>query len=694
MRNLTIIIMKKHKTIKLLTVLGLLAGGISVNAEPTQDVVGPYVGTLKATEAYLLYSPGKEEQTLRLTVMGKDGKEVTSTESVNKADNDFVAKFAVTGLTAGNKYTYKIESIKDGKATVVAGNTENNFFNTVSKERKGQVFTAGFLSCANDSTDAVWKEMLNHDLDMLCFGGDTPYIDTGDFTVMRKKHRHFMKRPDLAKIGRNTPILGTWDDHDFGRNNGNGVSNAAWKNNTMRAFKEYRAQEKFGNGTNGIYQKADMGAMEVFLLDARWWSQTGASPVDENQSTCFGNDQWEWLLKGIRESKAPFKILLQGQIWQDKKGGETDDMHTYYAERDALLDIIKKEKIPGVILVGGDIHYSRYLTHKQRVGYDLHDFIISPGHTGIIKSLNVYHQDLDWSGGKKNQFLTLKVDTTKEVPELTAKFLDKTGMVNMEKVITYDQLTPVESKGLDKDLRAYWSFDKDAKNASILGDRENGELIGGASITQNGYRGGALKVARVAGQYVSVPRSMLDDNASAYTASSWVKASTLPKHGSKDRYFIMESKVNNHCKLPKASTSGYGISVGIEASSDPLKVNLQLFTETLESKAVSSQKSPTNKTQGGYDFLVDRSLLKDWTNVAVTFDSKQLQLFVNGKLVKTHALDVAGPIAEVGGLVIGGHRAGEGRNFDGMIDEVAIWNRVLSNEEILLAAKQGIALVK
>jgi hypothetical protein len=32
--------------------------------------------------------------------------------------------------------------------------------------------------------------------------------------------------------------------------------------------------------------------------------------------------------------------------------------------------------------------------------------------------------------------------------------------------------------------------------------------------------------------------------------------------------------------------------------------------------------------------------------------------------------------------VIGGHRAGTGRNFDGWIDEVAIWQRLLDHDDI------------
>ncbi len=656
------------------------------------DSVGPYIGTLKTTEAYFLYRPGNEAAKLRLTVNDEQGTKVTTVDGRSEAKHDFVAKFHVVGLAPGTTYRYQIEKIDDGNATVIAGGSPDFHFTTVPAQRSGQVLNVAFLSCVNDTTDPVWTEMANHNLDMLCFGGDTPYADTGDLSDLRNKHRHLLQRPALAALCKNVSLVGTWDDHDFGKNNANGKSAAGLKENTRRAFVEYRVQDQYGSGDEGVYQKTDRGAMEVFLLDARWYSQTGPSPVSPDQSTCFGKDQWQWLLESIRKSEAPFKVLLQGQIWQDKKNSETDDMHTYYAERDALLDFIKKERIPGVVLVGGDIHVSRHLMHPQRVGYDLHDFIISPGHTSIIPSLNVYHQDLEWSRVKPNQFLTMTADTTKTVPELTVKFLDKDGQENLVKTITYDQITPHPETGIAKDLRAYWSFDGDVKNRSKLGSRLDGKLAGGAAVSNgDGARGGALHLSRSGGQYLSVPRSMLDDNASVYTASSWIKPASLPDHGSKDRSFIMESNVTNHCELPNASGTGYAISLGLRACDDADKINLQLYTETLVPQPVGSQRSPSTKAQGGFDCLLDRSLFSDWTHVAVTFDSARLQVFVNGELVKTHALPIAGPIAEMGGLVIGGHRAGEGRNFDGMIDEVAIWNRVLSKSDIDAIYNKGTA---
>ena len=78
----------------------------------------------------------------------------------------------------------------------------------------------------------------------------------------------------------------------------------------------------------------------------------------------------------------------------------------------------------------------------------------------------------------------------------------------------------------------------------------------------------------------------------------------------------------------------------------------------------------------------------------VTFDSKKLRLYLNGKPVKSYALPISAAIAETGGLIIGGHRGGTGRNFDGLIDDVAVWNRVLSKTEIAKFFEDGMPSVE
>jgi hypothetical protein len=72
--------------------------------------------------------------------------------------------------------------------------------------------------------------------------------------------------------------------------------------------------------------------------------------------------------------------------------------------------------------------------------------------------------------------------------------------------------------------------------------------------------------------------------------------------------------------------------------------------------------------------------LNTWTHVAVTYDGTTLRVFINGTQAGSAA--VAGSIAaSTGALRIGGNSVW-GEYFNGLIDEVRIYNRALSAAEI------------
>ena len=643
-------------------------------AQAKDDVVGPIVGTVESTTAHILYRPGAVETKLQLSVVA-DGQVVQRVAGLSSSENDFVARFVVNGLKAATTYSYRIEN---ADRRVLVAPDETHSFTTANPARNGNRVSVGFVSCVDIEPNGIWKEMEKLQVDTVCLMGDTPYIDNSNLGTVRDRHRKFLQMPDLAALGSHTPVIGTWDDHDFGRNNGNGRNMMKGKADTRRGFIEYRAHSQFGNGTEGVYHKVDLGMMEVFLLDPRYFSQTEPSPVDRTQPTCFGTDQWEWLLKNLRESKAPFKVLATGSIWQDKKNSETDDMFTYWYERDALLGYIKAEKIGGVVLLGGDIHVARHLSHPQRVGYDLHDFVISPGHKRVITSLDVYHPSLEWSLVEGWQFLRLTADGTSDDPTLIAEFRQPDDKINRKVEIPLSQMPPQMDEETNVGLRAHWSFDKDLSADSALGDRIDAKPNNGVNIVNGGISGSAVQFDAARQQYLTVPRSFLDDNSAAHTVALWCKPTSLPAHGSGVRSFLLESTAEGK----PSDNSAWHLSLGLRASSNRDKVNLQLFTHTLK-PADRPEAAPTAVSQGPFDTLVDRErLLKKWNHVAVTFNSKSLTLFLNGKQIATHNLPVPGPASEFGGLIIGGHRAGAGRNFDGLIDEVRVWQRVLREGEL------------
>ena len=315
------------------------------------------------TDAHLLFRPGESELDLRLSVLTDSGKIVTSVDAESVAVDDFVAKFHVTQLESGTLYRYQVAELSPSGEPKLLATGDDLKFRTVDASRKSKV-TAVMISCVSkDDTAPVWEEIGRLSPDLLCLSGDTPYIDTVELEDVRRKHRALLNEAPLASLAHRTSVVGIWDDHDFGLNNGNGRNMQDGKAATRKAFVEYRSHRRYGNGSQGVYHKTDLGALEIFHLDPRWFSQSEPSPISPGEPSCFGKDQWAWILKSLKESQAPFKVLSMGAIWQDKKNSETDDMFTYWYERDALLDFIRRERIDGVILHGGDIHVSRYLLH-------------------------------------------------------------------------------------------------------------------------------------------------------------------------------------------------------------------------------------------------------------------------------------------------------------------------------------------
>lgn len=669
--------------------MALQAGAlITTNAQ----VVGPMIGQTSSTSARFLYRPDGEIKTLRLSVLDQGGSVVGTDTTTNRAADDYVAKFHVTGLSPSTAYRYQIDQIAgDGSALPIVGGNDEYRFRTFPAPGQRAVFTAAFASCANATSEPVWGRISALNVNALFLMGDTPYIDTTDQTSIFTKERAFLNTPNLKNLVQQTPTAATWDDHDFGLNNGNGI-NVPLKANTRKGFVSYRAHDQYGTGNEGIYTKVHCGPVEIFLIDDRWFTQTTTSPVKAGQPTFFGSAQWNWLIQGLRQSNAPFKILAFGAIWQDKKNTENDDMFTYWYERDALLDYIRDQKIPGVTLLGGDIHVSRYLMHSQRCGYDLHDFVSSPAHSSVIPSLDVYHPDLEWSSQLPQQFMTITVDTRVQPATLVARFYKSDGTVQRTVSLNYDQLVPKSGVGLAKELCGYWPFDQNQGNRSVLGTRTDATSVNGAALTTlDSARAGAVRFTRANNQYLKIGRSILPDNAAEFTVSLWAKPTSLPAHGSSELASLLESTPDGNIS---SKDEGYSLSLRIGPGTTSDKVALTLYTYTLKPAAASQYGTgaPTPLAQGPFSAQVDRSLLlNQWSNISYTFDSAQLRLFVNGQAISTFPLPTPGPLAENGGLILGGHRAGTGRNFDGLLDEVAIWSRVLEDSEINTLWNHGTA---
>jgi phosphodiesterase/alkaline phosphatase D-like protein len=414
--------------------LALRTGSESAAAVSEGKFTGPLVGHVDTSSARVWLRPGTQLQSVRgwECEVQSDGQVVARAEARLDADHDYTVVFDLAGLTADTAYRFRISpSTKAGRVRAVGE------FRTPPDDDKPARVTLGVGSCAPSKPSHVWTRIVQEDCQGFVFLGDTPYVDTTDLSVARQRHRTFLEQPEIAQMIASRPCWGTWDDHDFGLNDGHGDFQG--KHVGRLAFTEYRANASFGQDptgrpqaerfgpARGIHTSFRWGPIEVFLIDPRWFSRTEASWADPTRDGCIGKAQWDWLRASLKASRAPFKALATGMIWDDKKNSEKDDWHTYAHERDAIFDFIRDQKIDGCFLLGGDIHVSRALNYGPRCGYELWQFIVSPLHDSTIASLDVPHPKLVHHALEPHVFLKLVADTTVRPATLSATWINRDG---------------------------------------------------------------------------------------------------------------------------------------------------------------------------------------------------------------------------------------------------------------------------
>ena len=417
-----------------LSALGLGARR-SVGANATQGgFTGPLVGHVDTESARVWLRPDKELQTIRLWVceLLHNEQVVAQREARPDPDHDYTMLFDLEPLAADTEYRFTISPAGDAALSRAVGG-----FRTPPANEDAARVTLGVGSCAPSKPSHVWTRIIEEGCQGFVFLGDTPYVDTTDLSIARERHRTFLEQPEIAAMIGGRPCWGTWDDHDFGLNDGHGDFQG--KHVSRLAFTEYRANSSFGQDptgrpqverfgpARGIHTSFRWGPIEVFLIDPRWFSRTEPSWADPALPGCIGKAQWEWLRTSLKASRAPFKALATGMIWDDKKNSEKDDWHTYAHERDAVFDFIRDQKIDGCFLLGGDIHVSRALNYGPRCGYDLWQFIVSPLHDSTIASLDVPHPHLVHHAVEPHVFLKLVADTTVQPATLTATWINRDG---------------------------------------------------------------------------------------------------------------------------------------------------------------------------------------------------------------------------------------------------------------------------
>lgn len=247
-----------------------------------------------------------------------------------------------------------------------------------------------FGSCVKQQKAVpIFDVIVNHEPDLFLFLGDNIYADTSDMDVMRRKYEELGLKPGFVALRNTCLIMATWDDHDYGVNDGG--ADFEMREESQKEFVEFwqDPQSSPRRKRAGVYDSRIFGPVgrrtQVILLDARYFRgplkkgkrRVGGPyyPSYDPSVTMLGEEQWEWLEDQLKKP-AEVRLICTGiQLLAEASGQETWSNLPY--ERIRFLKLIKKTEANGVLVLSGDRHWAELSKDAELVPYPIYDLTSS-----------------------------------------------------------------------------------------------------------------------------------------------------------------------------------------------------------------------------------------------------------------------------------------------------------------------------
>jgi alkaline phosphatase D len=252
---------------------------------------------------------------------------------------------------------------------------------------------------------AAWRRMATQELDLVLFLGDYIYEYASPPTALRLheggttlrlddyRARYAQYKSDRALQAAHAlvPWITLWDDHEIENNyagdmpqSGPNPFFASRRAHAMQAYWEHmplpKAMRPRGS-TMRLYERYDWGALaRIHTLDGRAYrdeqackrvgnSRSNTVPLKDcpamldGQRSLLGIEQERWLAQGW-DLQRPWNLLAQQTLmarlsWSDPAQGGAywnDGWDGYAPARQRLLQGVAERKLPGAVVLGGDVH--------------------------------------------------------------------------------------------------------------------------------------------------------------------------------------------------------------------------------------------------------------------------------------------------------------------------------------------------
>ena len=317
--------------------------------------------------------------------------------------------------------------------------------NVQSIDQDKALETIVFGSCnRQDLAQPMWPFIVAEQADLWIWLGDNIYGDTNDMKVMKAKYGLQLENPGYQQLLQTSPIIGIWDDHDYGVNDGGkGFPKKKESKTLMLDFLGVSAKAPVRQ-REGAYQAYTVGPagkkVKIILLDARYFRDVLENNPTKNpryfvnkDGDILGEAQWQWLEKELKNSDAQINLIASGiQFIPEEHAFEK--WANFPKAHQRIMDLIATTKPAKTILLSGDRHVAE-ISKRQIDGlnYPLYE-VTSSGLTHSYEKAGDEPNRFRVSPliGQKNYGL-LKIDWSEKTPKVEAvvKGLDNTVFIKL-----------------------------------------------------------------------------------------------------------------------------------------------------------------------------------------------------------------------------------------------------------------------
>lgn len=263
------------------------------------------------------------------------------------------------------------------------------------------ITTFAFGSCNDQKKDQpLWKLIRSRNPQLMLMMGDNVYASKPEDKPIIDQYIKLNENKDYVDLREAVPFLATWDDHDYGQNDG-GADNSE-KTEARKTFINYWSYLKnlLSKNQTGIYHSRIVGEkknkVQFIMLDTRFdrspltkveppaLPATGDTtpparprfyqPSTDIKAQILSESQWHWLEEELKKP-AELRILVSSiQFVAEDHGFEK--WANFPFEKKKLIILLEKLKIRNLIILSGDRHAAS-IAKLPLKKFDLYDITAS-----------------------------------------------------------------------------------------------------------------------------------------------------------------------------------------------------------------------------------------------------------------------------------------------------------------------------